>query len=473
MPSPRRLIVVSNRAPVELVRQQSGSRLVRTVGGLAGALDDALRASGGTWVAWVGSSAGGELASEQTGLGYPLYAVPLDEHDLRNYYAGFANQVLWPLCHTFPSRVRMKKAWWPAYQRANERFAATVAGVARPGDLVWVHDFHLCLVPGMLRAAGTRARVGVFWHIPFPPPSVFGILGWRADCLGGLLGADVVGFQTPDDARNFLDGVRRFLGLTVRDDPPRVSLPDRDVHVLSLGIGIDHAGFRRIAGDAGVRARAARIRAALGAEVVLLGVDRLDYTKGIVERLEGYERFLERHPEWRRRVTLVHITVPSRDRIHDYRQMKRAIDEQVGRIAGRFTHEGAPPLLYRYTSLGREQLAAYYLAADVAVVTPLRDGMNLVAKEYVACRASAEGGDGVLVLSEFAGAAREMHEALQVNPYDPESIRRGLEVAVSMNGDERRRRLRLLDRRIATRDLAWWTRNFLDHLGASSAATAA
>jgi trehalose 6-phosphate synthase len=400
--------------------------------------------------------------------------VALKEQEVRSYYAGFANQVLWPLCHTFPSRCRMERSWWPAYQRVNERFAQTVGDVAGEGDLVWLHDFHLCLVPGYLRAAGTSARLGVFWHIPFPPPSVFGILPWRADCLGGLLGADLIAFQTPDDAGNFLDGVRQFLDLPVRYDPPRVCLPGREVGVLSLPIGIDHQEFRRTGTDPAIRERAARIRRALAADVVLLGVDRLDYTKGIVERLQGYERFLERHPDWRRRVTLIQITVPSRDRIPDYRQMKRTIDEQVGRISGRFTHEGTPPLLYRYTSLGREQLAAYYLAADVAVVTPLRDGMNLVAKEYVACRAAAApSADGVLVLSEFAGAAQDLHEAIVVNPYDPESIRRGLEVAVTMNADERRRRLRLLDRRVANHDLAWWTRNFLDHLGANSTATAA
>jgi len=465
--------VVSNRAPVELVRQHDGPRFVRTVGGLAGAMDDALRAHDGTWVAWVGSSVAGELRPERTGLAYPIHGVPLKEQEVRSYYNGLANQVLWPLCHTFPSRFRMERSWWPAYQRVNERFAATVAAIARPDDLVWIHDFHLCLVPGQLRAAKTRARLGVFWHVPFPPPSVFGILPWRADCLGGLLGADLVAFQTPDDARNFLDGVRQFLDLPVRNDPPRVCLPGRDVGVLSLPIGIDYAGFRRTAADPAVGARAARIRRALGADVVLLGVDRLDYTKGIVERLEGYERFLERHPEWRRRVTFIQITVPSRDRVPDYGQMKRAIDEQVGRISGRFTHEGPPPLLYRYTSLGREQLVAYYSAADVAVVTPLRDGMNLVAKEYVACRAAAANRDGVLVLSEFAGAAQELHEAIHVNPYDPESIRRGLEIAVTMSADERRRRLRLLDRRIASHDLDWWTRLFLEQLGATAAATAA
>ena len=465
MPAASRLIVVSNRAPVEMVRGPEGLRAVRTVGGLAGALDDALRAHGGLWIAWVGVEAGDELPAGTAGIPYPIRTVRLKEREVNNYYAGFANQGLWPLCHAFPSRCRFQANYWAAYRHANERFAAAVQAVVRPRDLVWLHDFHLCLVPGLLRAAGVPASVGVFWHIPFPPPTVFGICRWRAELLSGLLGADLIGFQTEPDVRNFLESVRQFLGFPVSDAPARVRLPERDVGVFAHPIGIDYETFRAHGSDATVQTRAARLRATLGAEVVMLGVDRLDYTKGILERLRGYERFLERRPEWRRRVCLVQVAVPSRDRLPDYRDMKRSIDEAVGRIVGRFTSEGHPPLQYVYTALAREQLAAYYAAADIALVTPLRDGMNLVAKEYVASRAARE--DGVLVLSEFAGAARELREAVIVNPYDVEAICRGLDIAVDMPPDERRRRMRALDRRVATRDLAWWTRTFLARLAAA------
>src|SRR2546428_517310 len=304
-----------------------GVRPLGTVGGLAAALDDALRAHGGTWIAWVGPHAHDELRPETTGLAYPIRAVRLKEREVSHYYAGFSNQVLWPLCHMFPSRCRIQQNYWTAYRAANERFAAVVQASVAPGDLVWIHDFHLCLVPGLLRSAGVPARLGVFWHIPFPPPTVFGILRWRE------------------------------------------------------------------------------------------------------ELLRGFERFLERQPEWRRRVCLVQVTVPSRDRVPEYRDLKRAVDECVGRIAGRFTYEGRSPLRYLYTALSREQLVAYYAAADVALVTPLRDGMNLVAKEYVASRAGAP---GVLVLSEFAGAATELREAVLVNPYDPEAIRHRIAVPVSI-----------------------------------------
>jgi len=459
-----RLIVVSNRAPLEMVRGPQGVRALRTVGGLAAALDDALRVHGGTWIAWVGQHAHDELRPETTGLAYPIRAVRLKEREVSHYYAGFSNQVLWPLCHMFPSRCRIQQSYWTAYRAANERFAAVVQASVTPGDLVWIHDFHLCLVPGLLRSAGVRARLGVFWHIPFPPPTVFGILRWREELLGGLLGADLLGFQTDADVRNFLASVRQYLDVPVVDDPPTVRLPGRDVRVAALPIGIDYERFRAEATEPASRERAARLRHNLGSEVVLLGVDRLDYTKGIVERLRGFERFLERQPQWRHRVCLVQVTVPSRDRVPEYRELKRAVDESVGRIAGRFTYEGRSPLRYLYTALPREQLVAYYAAADVALVTPLRDGMNLVAKEYVACRG---GSPGVLVLSEFAGAANELREAVLVNPYDPEAIRRRIEIAVSMSPEDRARRMRALDRRVASGTIQWWTGAFLQLLQSS------
>jgi trehalose 6-phosphate synthase/phosphatase len=451
-----RLLVVSNRAPVELVREGGTLRAKRTVGGLATALDDALRNRPGTWIAWVGPVEDGLLPPSRTELPYPVRAVHLKERELDNYYAGFANQVLWPLCHMFPTRCVFNPAFWTAYRHANERFAQGVLAVAQPDDQVWVNDFHLCLVPSMLRGGPVPLRVGMFWHIPFPPPAVFGICQWRDQLLQGLLGSDVVGFQTEDDVDNFLACVRQFLDLPVHGTVVRT--PERSVRVVPLGIGIDAQRFAAQVRDPEVIAHSERLRATLGAEVVMMGVDRLDYTKGIVERLLGFERFLERQPKWRRRVCLAQITVPSRFRVPQYREMKREIDETVGRIIGRFTFEGRSPLAYHYIGFDHEQLAAWYLATDVALVTPLRDGMNLVAKEYVACH---EERDGMLVLSEFAGAAKEMREAILVNPYEPEAIGRAIEEAVHMGASERRRRMRALARRVAQRDIRWWTSTFL------------
>ncbi len=466
-PSTTRLLVVSNRAPVEAAPGGEEYGFRRTVGGLATALDVTLRERPGLWIAWAGTAGEEILTPAKTGLPYPIHTVQLSEREVDNYYGGFANQGLWPLCHIFTTRCVFEPAYWGAYRHVNERFAGIVRRLAAPGDTVWVNDFHLCLVPAYLRSAGAPAKIGLFWHIPFPPPEVFGICQWREELLLGMLGSDVVGFQTDDDARNFADCVRRFLQLTVHDDPLGVSLAGRTVRVVGHGIGVDAEAFAAQAHDPEVQARAERLRQRLGAEQMLIGVDRLDYTKGIVERLLGFERFLERHPRLRRKVCFVQITVPSRFRVPQYRELKRQIDETVGRIIGRFTREARSPLAYHYTGFDHEQLAAWYRAADVALVTPLRDGMNLVAKEYVACHPE---GDGVLVLSEFAGAARELTEAVLVNPYEPETIGRSIETAVQMGPEERRIRMHALVRKVTTHDIRWWTTRFLDLIEATATA---
>jgi trehalose 6-phosphate synthase len=457
-----RLIVVSHRAPVEVERTEDGFDTRRTIGGLATALDDVLRERSGTWIAWAGLEAPDVLRPATTGLSYPIRCAQLSETDIDDYYGGFANQVLWPLCHVFPERCRFERTFWPAYRDVNAHFASLVQAEANPGDVVWVNDFHLCLVPAALRALDVGVRVGMFWHIPFPPPAVFGICPWRADLLAGLLGADLVAFQTDADVRNFLACAREFLGLTIDEGLPRVRLGGRDILVGSLPVGVDVERLRQEAAASTAVDEARTLRETLGTEAMLLAVDRLDYTKGILERLLGFERFLEINPDWQGRVSLVQITAPSRFRIRQYRTMKQTIDQTVGRIIGRFTAHGRSPLTYLYTSFDHEHLAGYYRAADVALVTPLRDGMNLVAKEYVAAQA---GGQGMLVLSEFAGAAREMHEAILVNPYDPDGIASGIVTALEMPPEERRRRMDALLDRVATNDVRWWTTAFLMLLG--------
>jgi alpha,alpha-trehalose-phosphate synthase [UDP-forming] len=428
------------------------------MGALAGAIDQVVEARGATWEAW---SAGTPRSASVPAASLAPVTRTVRLRDRATFQAGFANQVLWPLCHVFPHRCVFQPAFWSAYRGANEAFAADVRAAMRAGDVVWVNDFHLALVPGLLRAAGVPARVGAFWHIPFPPPAVFGICPWRTEVLGGLLGADLIGFQTETDVENFLDCVVSFLRLRVTVDPAAVVLPGREVRVTALPVGVDAARLRTQAADAAVRAQAAALRRAVGAEVVVLGVDRLDYAKGIPERLLGFERFLERHPDWRRRVALLQIAVPTQFHVAGFRDLKRQVDEHVGRILGRYTYEGRAPLAYLYTAFDHERLAAYYAAADVALVTPLRDGMNHVAKEYVACHAD---GDGVLVLSEFAGAAAELVDAVLVNPYDAEAMRRQLHAAVTMPEPERRRRMAALASAVLTRDVAWWTAQFLARL---------
>jgi trehalose 6-phosphate synthase/phosphatase len=466
-PSPAaspRLLVVSNRAPIE-VTHGAERRVRRTVGGLASALDDAIRRRSGSWIAWTGVS--DVIQPAETGLDYPITSVPLSDREVEHYYAGFSNQVLWPLCHMFLDRCRFKPQYWQAYRSANAQFARSVREVAHPGDLVWINDFHLCLVPGMLRSERADLALGVFWHTPFPPAAIFGVLAWREEVLRGLLGADVIGLQTEPDVRNFLDCARQHVGCEVDEARARVRIEGREVRIVALPVGIDAPTFERRAVDDDVLEQRDQLRAAIGAEAVLLGVDRLDYTKGILERLRGYELFLERHPRWRRRCSLVQVTVPSRDRVSDYRDMKRSIDEIVGRIMGRFTQAGRSPIIYLYRGIEQHRLTAYYAAADIALVTPLRDGMNLVAKEFVACHAAR--GEGTLVLSEFAGAARDLQDAVLVNPYDPEDIATAIETAVGMPFDERERRMRSLAARVRAHDIHWWTDAFLTLLADPSA----
>ncbi len=454
--------MVSHRAPVEVDLAVGGRRYRRTIGGLASALDDALRARGGVWVAWAGHNVPELLRPGATGLGYPIRCAQLSPDEIEHFYGGFANQVLWPLCHIFPEHCRFDRAYWSAYRDANAHYAALVEEEARAGDLVWVNDFHLCLVPAALRQGGSGLRVGMFWHIPFPPSSVFGICPWREELLRGMLGADLIAFQTDADTENFLGCVRAFLGLEAAGDVRRrIRVDDREVELATLGVGVDVERLSADASSEAALAEARTLRETLGTESVMLAVDRLDYTKGIIERLQGFERFLASNPDWRGRVSLVQITAPSRFRVPQYRAMKQTIDETVGRIVGRFTANGRSPLIYLYTAFDHEQLAAYYRAADVALVTPLRDGMNLVAKEYVAAQAGA---DGVLVLSEFAGAARELKESVVVNPYEPDAIAHGITTALSLPVEERRARMAALLERVRTHDVHWWTSAFLSLL---------
>ena len=462
----RRLVVVSNRAPVSIRRRPAGPTYTPTVGGLVSALTGVFKASsGGLWVAWSGGDAPGDGSRVPPRVDLPvedpyfkLRWLRLSERDVSQYYHGFCNRGLWPLGHYFVGRCQFRAEQWQSYRRVNEIFAAALLEEIEPDDIVWVQDFHLTLVPALVRQARRETRLGLFWHIPFPEPSVFGILPWRAPILEGMLGCDVLGFHTESYARNFLACVERFLGRPVDWIRGSVKVGDREVRTVAWPIGIDAEAFESLASQPETQQRAARIRRQVGAERILLGVDRLDYTKGILERLAGFEHFLEQSPESRGRITFVQIAVPSRERVEDYRRMKRDIDEAVGRLSGRFTRGGSVPVRYLYSSLPHAELAAYYAAADIALVTPLRDGMNLVAKEYVATRIHD---DGVLLLSEFAGAVEDMSEAVHVNPYNVDDVSNQIGRALKMPLEEQRTRMARLRAHVRERDIGWWLRSFL------------
>ncbi|HEY2387323.1 MAG TPA: trehalose-6-phosphate synthase [Candidatus Binatia bacterium] len=460
---------MSNRAPVD-VRRGPERRLVPTVGGLVSALTPIFKAAGrGLWIAWSGSA--GRLPQPRVELPpedpcFTLRLVPLSERDVSGSYYGFSNRGLWPLSHYFVGRCQFRAEQWQSYERVNQIFAAAVLEELRPHDLVWVQDFQLATLPARVRGARPDIPIGLFWHVPFPEPSVFGILPWRRTLLEGMLGSDVIGFHLQSYARNFLACVERFTDAPVDHDRGTVQMDGHEVRVVAWPIGIEADLYENLARRPETELRAGRIRRQLGSAKMILGVDRLDYTKGILERLHGFERLLEYSPGFRGQVTLFQIAVPSRERVEEYRRMKREIDEAVGRISGRFTTGGWVPIRYVYQSMAPPELTAHYVAADLALVTPLRDGMNLVAKEYVASRIHD---DGTLILSEFAGAAEDLPEAVQVNPYNMDDVAEQIRRALSMPLAETRERMAALRARVKAHDIRWWLRGFLGEFPEASA----
>jgi trehalose 6-phosphate synthase/phosphatase len=460
-----RVLIVANRLPVTVSPTNDGVEVQKSAGGLATGLLRSHEHSGGLWIGWPGTldnelspSQRWELNQKLTEM--RLIGVPLTGDQVARYYEGFSNGVLWPLFHYLLDQIPLHVRDWEPYAEVNEQFADLVAQHYQPGDLVWVHDYQLLLLPELLRRRLPDARIGFFLHIPFPSEELFRTLPARDQLLRGLLGADLVGFHTPTYLRHFAASLTQILGLTV--DIDRVHLPGREVRLGVFPMGIDAESFTAMAEEPGI---ADEVRALKGNEnlQLLVGVDRLDYTKGIPRRLLSYELMLERHPELRERVRLVQVAVPSRTNVEAYQEFRSLVDGLVGRINGAFGTPRWVPVHYIYRGLSERELVALYRAADAMLVTPLRDGMNLVAKEFIASRTD---GDGVLVLSEFAGASWELPEALQVNPYDLEATAESYYRALTMDEEERRRRLRPLRVRVANYDVHRWASAFLDQLEA-------
>jgi trehalose 6-phosphate synthase/phosphatase len=465
-----KLIIVSNRLPVSLRRGQGNWEFDESPGGLASGLRAYLRspagapASGYVWVGWPGATVEAEMQTEvscRCREEYCACPVFLSREETEDFYEGFCNNTLWPLFHYFPSKVSYDENGWAGYERVNRAFAEQVLEVAEPGDLVWVHDYHLLLLPALLREKVPGLRVGYFLHIPFPSYEMFRMLpdAWRTRLLRGMLGADVVGFHTHDYTQYFLKSVRRILGH--EHDMGRIMLSDRQVAVDTFPMGIEFGSFEtRAAGAGAARAREELLRP-LGDSRIVLSIDRLDYTKGITNRLMAYDRFLDMNPDWRGKVVLLMIVVPSRTGVEDYQRMKMRTDELVGQINGRFGTLTWTPIIYQYRSLPQEQLIPLYSASDVMLVTPMRDGMNLVAKEYVASRPDD---GGVLILSEMAGAASELGEATIVNPNDVPAMARAIKAALEMPTEIRQRNMAAMRERLRRYDVVRWAGEFLEAL---------
>ncbi len=449
--------------PVDRVVDDDGqTSWRRSPGGLVSALEPVMRANNGAWIGWPGDT-GAELDPfEDDGL--TLVPVAMSEQEYAEFYEGFSNDTLWPLYHDLVAKPSFHREWWEAYVRVNQRFADAAAKHAAEDAVVWVQDYQLQLVPAMLRELRPDLRIGFYLHIPFPPAELFSQLPWRRQILEGLLGADLVGFQLSGAAQNFVRLVRQRVGHKTHRDT--VYLPDgRVVQARAFPISIDTKGFEELARSEPVRERAETIRRDLGNPTkVFLGIDRLDYTKGIYARMRAFSELIAEGHFDVEDARFVQVATPSRERVDQYRILRDDIDRLVGRINGDLGRIGRPVISYLHSSFPREEMAALYRAADIMVVTPFRDGMNLVAKEYVACRYDD---DGALVLSEFAGAADELRQAYLVNPYDINGMKARMLEAYQAGPRDRSRRMRAMRKTVAENDVAHWASAFLDALSGS------
>jgi trehalose 6-phosphate synthase len=465
-------VVVANRLPIDMERLPDGTTTwKRSPGGLVTALEPLLRRRRGAWVGWPGIAEGdADLAEEPIeAADLRLHPVRLSATDVAQYYQGFSNATLWPLYHDVIVKPIYHRQWWDRYVDVNRRFAEATSHAATRGATVWVQDYQLQLVPEMLRALRPDLTIGFFLHIPFPPVELFMQLPWRTEIVDGLLGADLVGFHLTGGAQNFLFLARRLAGANtsrglvgVRSRFGEAQLDSRTVRVGAFPISIDSAELDRKARGRSVRRRAQEIRAELGnPRKILLGVDRLDYTKGIDVRLKAFSELLAEGRVKGDDTVLVQLATPSRERVESYQVLRNDIERQVGHINGEYGEVGHPVVHYLHRPVPRDELIAFFVAGDVMLVTPLRDGMNLVAKEYVACRSDL---GGALVLSEFTGAAAELHQAYLVNPHDLEGVKDAIEAAANQASKEGRRRMRALRRQVLAHDVDRWARSFLDAL---------
>ncbi|MBN2185402.1 MAG: trehalose-6-phosphate synthase [Candidatus Krumholzibacteriota bacterium] len=462
----KRLVIISNRLPFSIEKKQGKWETTPGSGGLVTALAPVLRDRGGLWIGWLGTDSSGDMTgyvqAAEKNAGFSMLPVILSRDEIDLYYRGLSNEVIWPLFHDMPSYCRFELRYWDAYLDVNARFASVIYKNTTADDFIWVHDYHLICVGSELRKLGLKNRVGFFLHIPFPSLDIFIKLPWRSEFLRALLDYDLIGFQTIRDRRNFIQCIRQFLkGASVHGKGQVVSVEfeGREIRLGYFPISIDYGEFSRLAKRKQVADAAWYIHEDIPDRKIVLGVDRLDYSKGILNRMKAFGRLLDKYPDLIRKITLFQVIVPSRRNIPVYENLKIEIERLVGEINGKYTRSGWIPIHYIFGSLSQTDLLARYRSSEIALVTPLKDGMNLVAKEY--CASSVEQ-TGVLILSEFAGAAAQLQRgALLVNPYNIEEIADAIHRAFRMTEKEMKVRMSLMQRSIARQDIYWWVNSFL------------
>lgn len=466
-----RLIIASNRLPVKISEVEGEFVVEPTAGGLATGLKSYHKSNNSLWIGWPGVNEGApEEKKEITRLLAKEHCAPLflDEELIENYYDGFSNATLWPLFHYFTEYAEFREGYWEAYKAVNEKFAAAIIASAEEGDTIWVHDYQLLLVPQLIKAQRPDIKVGFFLHIPFPSYEVLRILPWREEIVAGILGADLIGFHTYDYARHFISSVKRLMGYDV--DFNTIFMDGRQVYVDVFPMGIDYDKFKNKALE--IQSKPIQERSKEHQDIdrfllddperkLILSIDRLDYTKGIPERIKAFKYFLTEHPEFREKVSLIMLTVPSRVDVEQYQNLKKEIEELVGGINGEFGTLNWNPIIYFYRSLPFNNLIELFSSSDVALLTPLRDGMNLVAKEFVASKTNQK---GVLILSEMAGATKELGEALSVNPNNMKAVSDAIYTALTMSQEDQKMKMASMQERIARYDVHRWANDFITTL---------
>jgi trehalose 6-phosphate synthase len=454
--------LVSNREPYSHGKTKKGITCKKSVGGVVSALDPLMQKNGGIWIAWGSGNADFTVCDSEDKLlvpedpKYTLKRIRLSKGEVTNYYRGFSNRVLWPLFHLFVEKMHCKKEYWSYYCKVNEKFARAVLDEVNSDDLIWIHDYHLALVPRFIRDAKPDAKIAFFWHIPWPPWEIFGSLPQKNELLDGLLNCDLIGFHTSSYVTNFMGCAGRKSGVKLDVKKRIVTSQGNNTKIGYFPLGISYKDFASTAQSQNVLKKVVQLKKMYNGRDLILGFDRLDYTKGILDRIKAFELFLEQCPEYREKVVLVQIASPSRGKIEEYCDMKKEIDEAVGSINGRFGNEEWTPVMYFSRKMSQQSLLAYYKAADVGLLTPLRDGMNLIAKEFTASKDN----DGVLILSEFAGAAEELNEALLVNPYDVYATAGAIKTAMELPAEEKEQRFLSMKEKVREHDSEWWLKKF-------------
>lgn len=457
----KRVLIVSNRLPIKISNHEGEISYHTSEGGLATGLGSIYKQGDNQWIGWPGADVKNSEKQSITDklTEQNLCPVFLTQQEINDYYEGFSNGTLWPLFHYFPTYTEYNPQYWESYKQVNQKFADAIIQNAGKDDIIWIHDYQLMLVPQLVRKEIPDVSIGFFQHIPFPSYEVFRLIPWRQELLNGLLGADVIGFHTYDDVRHFISAVNRINGVNNIANELRVD--SRSVTVDAFPISIDYKKYRSLAEDPNTRRNERKLRQLINHNRLIISIDRLDYSKGIIHRLQAYQLFLENHPELRGKITLIQLVVPSRDTVPKYKELKEEMNRMVSEINGRFSTLGWQPIQHFYRSFPIHLLSALYKAADVALVTPMRDGMNLVSKEYIASKTDQK---GVLILSEMAGAARELAEAIIVNPNDVWDFSEKIYQALNMSEDEQRRRMSAMQHTVSKFDIFTWVKNFMDKL---------